>query len=110
MANKTPLWPGGPAVYENVQGNLVEQLENQVGTLTGEVSRLEREKQSLTTENGKLKNNIDEALVMINNLGQLLANEDNTETIRESLGAIYSKIWYDDNAIPGLLWLSGGGD
>lgn len=33
MANKTPLWPGGPNIYENVQGDLADKLQSDVTTL-----------------------------------------------------------------------------
>lgn len=82
MANKTPLWPGGPNIYENVQGDLADKLQSNVTTLQESVSE---KTQTITSLNTKIETASGKITTLIGTL-----DETNDATLIASLNEIYS--------------------
>ena len=89
MANKTPLWPGGPNIYENVQGDLADKLQSDVTTLQSDKSSLQESVSEKTQTITSLNTKIQTASGKITDLIGTL-DETNDATLIASLNEIYS--------------------
>lgn len=90
MANKTPLWPGGPNIYENVQGDLAKKLQDDVTTLESDKSSLQESVAEKTQTINSLNNKIQSASGKITELIGTLDETDDVTLIASSLNEIYS--------------------